>query len=178
MRISGSLGGAKQANRALDRGGIEIGPGLTSATEHEMSVRIAGGFQNGGRAFLGEGREQVAATRGEYCVHGHLDVTVGAIFYADRHRQARRQLAVYLALRGAGADRAPADEIGIELTKSRIEKLSAGGDPKLQNIGQQLPSEAQAFVNVVGLIEIRVVDEALPADDCPRLFEVDAHDHE
>jgi len=31
---------------------------------------------------------------------------------------------------------------------------------------------------VVGLIEIRIVDESLPADDGSRLFKVDAHDNE
>jgi len=105
-----------------------------------MSVGIAGGFQDGRCAFLGERREQVSAARGLYRVDGHLDVAVCAVLDADRHRQTRRQLSVYLALRGASSDRTPADEVGIELAKGRIEKLSPGGNPQLQNVGEQLPS--------------------------------------
>ncbi len=174
----GKVSGAKQANGAFDGGGIEVGSGLAPTAEHEMSVGIAGGFQDGGRAFLGERREQVPAARGLDRVDGDLDVAVRAVLDADRHRQARRQLSVDLALRGAGADRAPTDEIGVELPEGGIEKLGAGGDAQLKNIGEQSPGEAQAFVDLVGLIYIRIVDESFPADDRARLLEVDAHDNE
>jgi hypothetical protein len=127
----GKSGRAKQSNRAFDGDSIEVGAGLTTATEHEMSVGISGGFKNGRHAFLGERREQVSAARGLYRVHGHLNVTVCAVLDADRHRQTRRQLSVYLALRGTGSDRTPADEVGIELAKGRIEKLGPGGNPHL-----------------------------------------------
>lgn len=36
--------------------------------------------------------------------------------------------------------------------------------------------EAQAVVDFVGAVEMRIVDEALPADGGARLFKVDAHD--
>src|SRR5205823_13637180 len=138
----GKLGRAKESNRAFDGGSIEVGSGLTTTTEHKVSVGIAGGFQDGRCAFLGKRWEQVSAARSLYRVHGHLNVTVCAVLDAHRHRQTRRQLSVYLALRGAGSDRTPADEVGIELAKGRIEKLGPGGDPQLQNIGEQLPSQA------------------------------------
>ena len=47
------------------------------------------------------------------------DVAVGAVLEADRHRQARGQLAVDLALGGARADRAPADQVGDVLRRDR-----------------------------------------------------------
>src|SRR5262245_31926445 len=84
---------------------------------------------------------------------------------------------MYLALGGAGANGTPADEISVELAEGRVEKLGAGRNSKLENIGEQLPSQAQALVDVVGLVEIRVVDKPLPADYRARLFEIDAHDH-
>ena len=46
MRDLGKLGCAKKSNCAFDGGRIEVGPGFTTATEHEMSVGIAGGFQD------------------------------------------------------------------------------------------------------------------------------------
>src|SRR5207237_2785341 len=139
----GKLGCAKQSNRVFDGGSIEVGPGLTTATEHKVSVGIAGGFQDGRCAFLGERWEQVSAARSLYRVHGHLNVTVCAVLDADRHRQTRRQLSVYLAFRVAGSDRTPANEAGIELAKGRIERLGPGGDRHLQTSGEQMPSEAE-----------------------------------
>ena len=136
------MSGVKQPNGAFDGGGIEVGSGFAAAAEHEMSVGIAGGFQDSRGAFLGERRKKVSAARGLYPVHSHLDVTVRAVLDADRHRQTRRQLSVYLALRGAGSDRTPADEIRIELAKGRIEKLGPSRDPHFQNISEQLPSQA------------------------------------
>ena len=43
------------------------------------------------------------------------------------------------------------------------------------DLEQQLTSHAQAFVDLEGLIEVRVVDQPLPSDRGARLLEVDAH---
>ena len=39
-----------------------------------------------------------------------------------------------------------------------------------------MAGEAQAVVDLVGLIEVRIVDEALPSDGGAGLLKVDAHD--
>ena len=55
----------------------------------------------------------------------------------------------------------------------------AVGRPRCVNREQQRPSEAQALVDVVAPVEIRIVDEALPARHRARLLEVGPHhDHE
>jgi len=41
---------------------------------------------------------------------------------------------------------------------------------------QQSPGDAQAAINVEGPVEAGIVDEALPSNRCPRLFEIYAHD--
>src|SRR5918994_4201022 len=120
----------------------------------------------------------MAAARGLYRVHRDLYVTICSIFDPHRHRQTRCQLSMYLALRRARSDRTPADEVGIELAKRGIEKLGPGRHSYLQNIGEQLPGESQPFINMIGLIQVRIVDESLPADDCSRFFEVDPHDNQ
>src|SRR5206468_11779894 len=94
----GKLGCAKQSNRAFDGGCIEVGPGFTTTTEHEMSVGIAGGFQDSRGAFLGERRKKVSAARGPYPVHSYLDVTVCTVLDADRHRQPRPHPSWFLLL--------------------------------------------------------------------------------
>ena len=50
------------------------------------------------------------------------------------------------------------------------------GDAHLGEVEQEIARQAQAVVDLVGIVEVRIVDEALPADGGARLFEVDAHD--
>ena len=50
------------------------------------------------------------------------------------------------------------------------------GTPSSARSQQQLAREAQALVDAEAAVEVRVVDQALPADGRARLLEVDAHD--
>src|SRR3989475_4697102 len=80
-----------------------------------------------------------------------------------------------LALRRAGADRSPGDEVRGELRRNRIEELRARGKAELDQVEQQPAREAEALVDGEGAVEVRIVDESLPADRRARLLEVDAH---
>src|SRR5256712_4005891 len=80
-----------------------------------------------------------------------------------------------LALRRAGADRPPGDEVRGELRRNRIEELRARGKAELDQVEQEPAREAEAFVDGEGAVEVRIVDESLPADRRARLLEVDAH---
>ena len=90
-------------------------------------------------------------------------------------RQARGQLAVHLALGGARADRAPADQVADVLRADHVEELAARRHAQAVDLHQQLARDAQALVDAVALVEVRVVDQALPADRGARLLEVHAH---
>ena len=74
--------------------------------------------------------------RGADGVDRDLNVAVSSVFDADRHRQPGRQFAVNLALHGAGADRAPTDEVGIELPEGGVEKLRADGQSFGGEVGE------------------------------------------
>src|SRR2546428_5241942 len=80
-----------------------------------------------------------------------------------------------LALRRAGADRPPGDEVRGELRRNRIEELRARGKAELDQVEQQPAREAEALVDGEGAVEVRIVDESLPADRRARVLEVDAH---
>jgi hypothetical protein len=99
-----------------------------------------------------------------------------AVLEADRHRQARGQLAMNLALGGARADRAPRDQVGGELRRDRVEELAAGRQPELVQIEEEPARPAQALVDGEASVEVRIIDQTLPADRGPRLLEVHAHD--
>ena len=83
---------------------------------------------------------------------------------------------MHLALGGARADRSPADEARDILRRDHVEKLGAGGNAHLGQVEQQMPRLAQAVVDLERLVEVGIVDEALPAERGARLFEVHAHD--
>ena len=67
------------------------------------------------------------------------------------------------------------DQVGDVLRRDRVEELGAGGHAHLGEVEQQVRARAQAVVDLEGAVEVRVVDQALPADGGARLLEVDAH---
>ena len=79
-----------------------------------------------------------------------------------------------LGLGGAGAmaDQrcSPAD------TGARwVERLGGQRQPHFGEFHQQTPGGAQPFLDVEGIVEVRVVDQSLPADGGTRLLEIHAH---
>ena len=52
------------------------------------------------------------------------------------------------------------------------------GQVELVDLDEDAPRQAQAFVDPVAVVQVRIVDEALPADGRARLFEIDAHHHD
>jgi hypothetical protein len=99
---------------------------------------------------------------------------------------AMRMLPSVPFLKPMGADRpddsshhrkpgAPRDEVTDVLRRDHVEELAACRHAELVDLGQQLAGDAQAFVDLEALIEVRVVDETLPPDGGAWLFEVDAH---
>ena len=80
-----------------------------------------------------------------------------------------------LALGGARADRPPGDRVGDVLRRDRVEELAADRKPGLEHPEQHAPREVQPGVDVAGAVEVRVVDQPLPAGRRARLLEVDAH---
>ena len=129
-----------------------------------------------GKTLLGDAQEAVGMGGGPHRVDRDLHPAVGAILEPHRHRQARRQLTVNLAFRGARADGAPAHEVGDELGGDRVEELAARGQPELSEIEEKPPAPPEANVDRIASIQIGVVDEALPPDRRTRLLEIHAHD--
>src|SRR5215468_9833780 len=109
-------------------------------------------------------------------VNGDLHVPVGAVLEAYRARQARCELAVYLALGRAGADRAPGDEVRDVLGRDHVEILGAGGERKLVDLEQDAACEPQALVDAETVVEAWIIDQSLPADRRAWLLEIHAHD--
>jgi hypothetical protein len=117
----------------------------------------------------------VGAFRGAHRVDRDPHRAVGAVLEADRAGEARGQFAVPLALGRARADRAPADQVGDVLRTDQVEELGAGGQAHPVDLEQQLARQVEPLVDLEALVEVRVVDQPLPADRGTRLLEVDPH---
>ena len=59
--------------------------------------------------------------------------------------------------------------------RDRVEELAAHREPELEHLQQQPTSHPQARVDVTGAIQVRVVDQPLPAGGGAGLLEVDPH---
>ncbi len=86
------------------------------------------------------------------------------------------ELAVDLALDRARADRAPADRVRDVLRDDRVEELAADGEGRATSTSSSsVRARPQARVDVARAVEVRIVDQALPAGRRAGLLEVHAH---
>jgi hypothetical protein len=157
--------------------GLVVGAAAAAAQDH-VGVRVTGRGHHRGRAVVGNAEERVPGGGGPARVDRHLDVAVGAVLEPDRHRQARGELAVDLALGGPGADRTPGHGVRDVLRGDRVQPLAAHRQAQADDVEEQPPGGAQAAVHVVAAVHVRVVDQALPAGHGAWLLEVDAHHHQ
>ena len=109
-------------------------------------------------------------------IGGDADVAVGAVFEANRCRNARGQFAVDLALSRAGTNRAPADQVSDVLGRDHVQKLAGCGHAQAVDVDEQLAGDAQPFVDAVAAVQVGVVDQAFPADGGAGLFKIHPHD--
>ena len=82
---------------------------------------------------------------------------------------------MHLALRRARTNRAPADQVTDVLGRNHVQELAARGQADAVDVDQQLARDAQAFVDAVALIQVRVIDQPLPAHGGAGLLEVHPH---
>ena len=142
-----------------------------------MTVGIARGGHDRAAAILVDAEETVRGTRGEERIERGLDAAVGAVFETNGHGEAAGHFPVRLRLRGARPDGGPTHDIGKILRDDRVEELGRGGKSERSDIAQDAAAEPQAFLQMAGLVHVRIIDQPLPPDGGSRLFEIDAHEN-
>jgi cobaltochelatase CobN len=139
---------------------------------------IARGGHQGGAAVAVDPEEGLGCGGGAAGVDRNLEVAVGPVLEADGHGEAGGELAVDLAFRGPRSDGAPGNEVGHVLRADGLEELGGGGEPQGGDLLQEAAGRTQAAGDVVAAVQVRIVDEALPADRGAGLFEVGPQDDE
>lgn len=137
---------------------------------------VALGAGNGSQTLLGDAHEVVLGGGGADGVNSDTEVAVGAVLEADGEGQARGQLAVQLGFGGAGANGTDGDAVGEELGGDGVEHLAGNGHAVVGQVGKELAGDAEALVDLEGVVNVGVVDQTLPADRGSGLLEVGAHD--
>ena len=173
---SRSLSGVDERGRGLLHADRVVVRPARPAAQDDVTVRVAARGDDRAEPLLGHAQELMRMRGGAHGVDRDLHAAVGAVLEADRHREARCELAVHLALGRPRADGAPGDEVRGELRRDRIEELAARRQPELGKIEQDPARATQTLVDHEAPVEVRIVDEPLPADRRARFLEVDAHD--
>lgn len=159
----------------LDAVAVVVGA-LAATTQDHESVLVARGLGDGGQTLLGDAQEVVRVGGSLDSVNGNTQIAISAVLESDGEAQTRGEFTVQLGLGGAGTDGAQRDEIGQVLGRNGVEHLARDGHAHAGEIGVELTRNAQTFVDVVGLVEVRIVDQTFPSHGRTRLLQVGAHD--
>ncbi|MNF99570.1 hypothetical protein D3C84_824740 [compost metagenome] len=81
-----------------------------------------------------------------------------------------------LGFGGARADGRPADQVLQVLRGDRVEGFGGGWQAFFGQVQQQLATDVQAILDLERVVQVRVVDQAFPADGGAWLLEIHAHD--
>jgi hypothetical protein len=85
---------------------------------------------------------------------------------------------VDLGLGGTRTDSTDGQTIGQELGGDCVEHLAGDGHALVGQVDEELARYAETLVDLEAVVDIGVVDQALPADCCAGLLEVRAHDNQ
>lgn len=76
------------------------------------------------------------------------------------------------------ADSTNTQHVSQELRRDGVEHLAGKRHAPLGQVSEKLSRDTQTLVDFEGVVNVWVVDEALPSDSCARLLQVRAHDDE
>src|SRR5690554_1502737 len=148
---------------------------LSTAEDH-MAIGVSRRGHDRREALFRHAEEAVRMDRCADGVDRDLHRAARTVFKADGHAEPRGELAVDLALRGSRPDGAPAHKVRDELRRDRIEEFGPRRHLQRDDITKELARAMEALVDLEAAVEVRIVDEPLPADRRTRLLEIGAHD--
>lgn len=154
---------------------VEVGA-LGATTEDDEAVGVASSLSDGSETLLGHTHEVVLGSGGANGVDSDGQTTISTVLEAHRERETGSKLTVELGLGGASANGSQGDEVCEELRGDGVEHLRGNGHALRGEVAVELAGDTETLVDLVRLIDIRVVDQTLPANSCARLFKVGAHD--
>lgn len=160
---------------SFDAGAVEVGALGPTAEDHK-AVLVSACAGDGSQTLLGHTHEVVLRSCTADGVNSDCETAVGAVLEANGEGETRGKLTVQLRLCCARTDGAEGDQVSKELGGDGVEHLRSDGHAGRSEVDEKLARDAQALVDLEGLVDVGVVDQTLPANCCARLLEVSAHD--
>ena len=142
-----------------------------------MAERIAPGADDAGEAVLIDAEKTVRRAARAWR-RARSAACRRSVLEADRHGKSAGHLAMGLAFGRARADRGPGDQVGDVLRHDGVEEFGGRGEAEFGDFEEELAADAEAGLDVVRAVEVRIVDQAFPADGRAGLLEIDPHDDE
>lgn len=158
-------------------GRVVVGALLAAAQDHE-AVWVADSAHDGHHTGLGDGQEVMGVLDRADRIDGNIQRAVGAVLETNGEGQAGGQLAVDLRFSGAGTDGADGQTVCEELRGDSVEHFASDGHALAGEVDEELARGAQTLVNLEAVVDIRVVDQSLPANGGTGLLQVRAHDNQ
>lgn len=149
---------------------------LVASTEDDEAVLVTSGLGDSSQTLLGDTQEAVGVSSGTNGINGNSEVAVGTVLEANGETETGGELTVQLRLGGAGANSTERDQIGQVLRGDGIQHLTGNGHAHAGKIRVELTRDTETLVDVVGLINVGVVDQTLPPHRGAGLLKVGTHD--
>ena len=143
--------------------GGEIGA-LRAAAEDDVHVLVSARLDDRGDALFRDAHERVRIAARTHRVDGDDDAPVRAILEADGEGDTRGEFAVELRLGGPCADGTPRDKVVEILRGYGVEELGTDGNPKIGEVTEKLPGDAESLVYLERTVYGGVVDKAFPTN--------------
>lgn len=160
---------------SLDVAAVVVGA-LATTTEDDEAVLVARGLGDGCQTLLGDTQETVGVSGSANGVNGNRQVPIRAVLVSNWETETGSKLTVQLRLGGTGSNGTKRDEVGQVLWRDGVQHFTGNGHAGAGQVGVELTGDAQTLVDVVGLVNVRVVDQTLPSYGRTGLFEVGTHD--
>ncbi len=149
-----------------------------AAAQNEMRVGVAVGFQQRRVAQRVDAEMSMGMRGRAHRIAGDGQAAVGAVLEAHRQVQPADQLAVDLRLAGARADRGPAKQIVEVAGRHRLQQLGGQRQSGFEDVQHQSTRQAQALGHVAAAVQMRIVEQAFPANGGAWLLHIGAHDQQ
>ena len=132
-----------------------------------MAVRVALRLQEAYLARLVDTDKTVRHRSSAHGVDCRRQAAIGTVFKANRHRQARRHLAVGLRFCGTRTNRRPAEQIAQVLRAVRVQRFGCQRQPHADQLHQKATRNLQACFHIKRAIHVRIVNQPF--------LKIDAH---
>lgn len=148
---------------------------LCTTTQNDEAVWVASSLRDSCETLLGHTHEVMLRSCSANGIHSDCQTTICAVLEAHWEGQTGCQLSVKLALSRPRTNGSHRNQIREELRTDGIQHLASNRHALRSQVQKQLPAHSQPLVDLVAFVDVRIVDQALPANSRAWLLEVGAH---